>query len=287
MPVKSLGTPHITGSTLDELRMSVQFWIQQLYNHVDMLMGARGEPKLLADVNANNHNIVNLPDPTTPTDTTDAANSMSAVPRKFATPLVRQPDGSFAWDCRSIPMINDTYAVDPTGVPSLQQVQELINEKLTATLPSGVILLWAGSVASIPPGWVLCDGTNGTPDLRGRFIPGAGGAYAVNITGGADTLNLAHVHSADGTLAAAAESAHTHTDGTYTTGTPSATTTVDNDLTLSTVAVASSTHTHDVTGASGAGSAHTHDVTGDTNSQLSTTTDNRPAFFALAYIMKS
>ena len=130
MPPRSLGTPHITGSTPDELRTSVQFWLQQLFNHVDQLAGARGTPTFLADVNANNHNIVNLPDPTTPTDDIDAAHSMAAVPRKFAQPLVRQADGSFAWDCRFIPMINDIYAEDPTGVPPLQQVLDLINEAI-------------------------------------------------------------------------------------------------------------------------------------------------------------
>lgn len=128
MPLQSLGTPHITGSTPDELRLSVQFWMQEVFNHLDKLIGARGISTLLGDMSANGHNIVNLPDPTTPKDATDAANSMNAVPRKFATPLVRQPDGSFAWDCRFIPMINDVYAVDPTGVPPLQQVLDLIND---------------------------------------------------------------------------------------------------------------------------------------------------------------
>jgi len=42
-----------------------------------------------------------------------------------------------------------------------------------AGIPSGVIVMWAG--ASVPGGWALCDGTNGTPDLRERFIVGAGG----------------------------------------------------------------------------------------------------------------
>jgi hypothetical protein len=53
-----------------------------------------------------------------------------------------------------------------------------------ATFSSGMILLWSGSVASIPSGWVLCNGSSGTPDLRDRFIVGAGSTYAVNATGG-------------------------------------------------------------------------------------------------------
>ena len=44
-----------------------------------------------------------------------------------------------------------------------------------AGVPSGTIAIWRGSVATIPDGWVLCDGANGTPDLRSRFVYGAGG----------------------------------------------------------------------------------------------------------------
>ena len=40
-------------------------------------------------------------------------------------------------------------------------------------IPSGVILMWSGLIANIPSGWVLCNGQNSTPDLRGRFIQGA------------------------------------------------------------------------------------------------------------------
>ena len=52
---------------------------------------------------------------------------------------------------------------------------------------SGMIILWSGSVASIPSGFVLCNGSNSTPDLRDRFVVGAGNSYAVGATGGATT----------------------------------------------------------------------------------------------------
>ena len=65
------------------------------------------------------------------------------------------------------------------------------------TLPSGVITMWSGSIASIPGGWYLCDGTNGTPNLRDRFIVGAGSTYAVAATGGsADAVVVSHTHTA-------------------------------------------------------------------------------------------
>ncbi len=56
----------------------------------------------------------------------------------------------------------------------------------------GMIMMWYGSVASIPSGWVLCDGNNNTPDLRNRFVVGAGtgGNYSPGDRGGADSVTL-------------------------------------------------------------------------------------------------
>ena len=67
-------------------------------------------------------------------------------------------------------------------------------------LPSGIIFLWSGSIASIPSGFVLCNGANGTPDLRNRFLVGAGSSYAVGANGGANNhthtfTTIGHNHS--------------------------------------------------------------------------------------------
>jgi microcystin-dependent protein len=56
-----------------------------------------------------------------------------------------------------------------------------------AAFPAGGIIMWSGSIAAIPAGWALCNGTSGTPDLRDRFVIGAGTLYAVNATGGSAT----------------------------------------------------------------------------------------------------
>lgn len=45
---------------------------------------------------------------------------------------------------------------------------------------AGMILIWSGAVVDIPTGWALCDGNNGTPDLRGKVVIGAGGAWDVD-----------------------------------------------------------------------------------------------------------
>jgi hypothetical protein len=63
-------------------------------------------------------------------------------------------------------------------------------------IPTGGIILWSGSVGAIPSGWALCNGTNGTPDLRSRFVIGAGSAYNVAATGGsANAVVVSHSHS--------------------------------------------------------------------------------------------
>lgn len=49
--------------------------------------------------------------------------------------------------------------------------------------------MWSGAVVDIPNGWSLCDGSNGTPDLRNRFIIGAGSTHSPGATGGAITHN--------------------------------------------------------------------------------------------------
>jgi microcystin-dependent protein len=65
-----------------------------------------------------------------------------------------------------------------------------------AAFVSGMIMMWSGSIASIPSGWLLCNGSNGTPDLRNRFVVGAGSTYAVGATGGsADAIVVSHTHT--------------------------------------------------------------------------------------------
>jgi hypothetical protein len=53
------------------------------------------------------------------------------------------------------------------------------------TVPSGGIIMWSGS--DVPEGWALCDGSDGTPDLRNRFVVGSGDAYAIGETGEGST----------------------------------------------------------------------------------------------------
>lgn len=63
-------------------------------------------------------------------------------------------------------------------------VPALIAAAVLTALPVGTVVDWSGSVASIPSPWQLCDGTNSTPNLKDKFLVGAGSAYAVGATGG-------------------------------------------------------------------------------------------------------
>jgi hypothetical protein len=73
-------------------------------------------------------------------------------------------------------------------------------------VPKGGVIMWFGNPANIPPGWALCDGSNGTPDLRDRFIVGAGGKYMASAIGGSETgKTLGHI------LTTAEMPSHNHT----------------------------------------------------------------------------
>ena len=140
-------------------------------------------------------------------------------------------------------------------------------------VPSGAIMLWSGSIASIPSGWLLCNGSSGTPDLRDRFIVGAGSAYAVAATGGtADAVVVSHTHTATTT---ATDSGHNHasfSNGAYNGGgAGNAMGQFGNSPGFITT-----TASANITAATTVNSAG-----------VSGTNQNLPPYYALAYIMKS
>jgi hypothetical protein len=105
---------------------------------------------------------------------------------------------------------------DDTTIQTYDNLYGIIGVQATsgATIPAGLISMWSGSIGSIPSGWYLCDGSNGTPNLTDRFVIGAGSSYAVNGTGGATSVTLttnnlpAHTHTATSTVT---DPGHFHT----------------------------------------------------------------------------
>jgi len=173
------------------------------------------------------------------------------------------------------------FVIQTSGGSTLQTLDNLYPilqnaPATTPTLPSGAILLWSGSIGSIPSGYVLCDGTNSTPDLRDRFIVAAGNNYSVGQTGGsADAIVVNHTHTATVT-----DPGHQH----------------------------NSQHSTFLTGWSGGGGSYNYNSSaGNPSFQLdsatasattgisvtnasagtSSTNANLPPYYALAYIMKT
>tara|TARA_B100001250_G_scaffold49675_1_gene38870 strand:+ start:286 stop:702 length:417 start_codon:yes stop_codon:yes gene_type:complete len=134
--------------------------------------------------------------------------------------------------------------------------------------------------SSAPSGWYLCNGSNGTPDLRNRFVIGAGSSYSQGATGGSkNAVVVSHTHG-DGNYAASGGS-HNHV---YT-------------RTNTNQGVDTDSHGHDTsvrkgvenmnTGGTG---NHNHNITGNSGNAtngVSGTNKNLPPYYALTYIMKA
>jgi microcystin-dependent protein len=89
-----------------------------------------------------------------------------------------------------VPTDDGTKAGSDTFPTSKALLAALASLPAVAGVPAGAITLWSGAVSAIPAGWALCNGANGTPDLRDRFVVGAGNNYAVGAVGGEATHTL-------------------------------------------------------------------------------------------------
>lgn len=135
----------------------------------------------------------------------------------------------------------------------------------------GMIILWSGLTSTIPTGWALCNGLNGTPNLTDKFIVGAGGSYGVNQTGGyKDSIVVSHNHT--GTTNSSGS--HTHTVETPTTKGKYEPSGYNFSAYVSGGAATTSS-----------AGAHTHGFTTSTKGS-SGTNRNLPPYYALAYIMR-
>lgn len=157
-------------------------------------------------------------------------------------------------------------------------------------IPVGGIIMWSGSVLSIPTNWHLCDGTLGTPDLRDKFVVGAGSTYAVDAIGGSTTATAAtdsqgaHTHggaTATHALTAAEMPAHEHFGGagmvSYNTGT----------LLGYVEPTPSGTNLYEILDSSqGGGAAHSHGISSDGAHTHSVTVSTMSPYLALAFIQR-
>lgn len=188
------------------------------------------------------------------------------------------------------------------------------------SIPSGLIAMWSGASDNIPIGWLLCDGNNNTPDLRNRFIVGAGSTYSVGNTGGSDSVTLttaqipSHTHTHSLTAASAGAHMHSYSGTTNISGSSSSdslyiqgSAEVNSDgsgprtvghcaaemdkpigiLWSKTFNLGGSSHTHSYSGNTGSAGVHTHSLSDSISSIGSDEShENRPPYYALCFIMK-
>jgi hypothetical protein len=217
------------------------------------------------------------------------ANVNNAI-RSVMAQLKDQQDGTSGdpFTCSGTLTSSGTLAV--TGAFTLDGAAGTSGQVLTSagsgtptwvnSFVAGMIIMWSGTIATIPSGWLLCNGSSSTPDLRDKFIIGAtadsGGAAKTNVTasytqtgGTKDAIVVSHTHTATVT-----DPTHTHT-----------------------VAVANQ-GSQNLAGGSGAGSnttpatlttaaASTGITVANSTEGSSGTNQNLPPYYALAFIMKS
>jgi hypothetical protein len=223
-------------------------------------------------------------------DYTKATNftAKDALPAGNSSKVVKgaELDTEFTAIAAAIASKSDSNSPTFTGTPLAPTASAGTNNTQIATtafataaaaaaFPVGGIIMWSGSVASIPSGWVLCNGSNGTPDLRNRFIVGAGSTYAVDATGGsADAIVVSHTHTATST-STVTDPGHVHqlgktggfAGGGFPTNENQGQTGFASSSATTGITVATST-TNASTGSSG-------------------TNANLPPYYALAFIMKT
>ncbi len=149
---------------------------------------------------------------------------------------------------------------------------------LSVLFPRGIITLWSGATNAVPSGWALCNGANGTPDLRNRFVIGAGSTYAVGAKAGATT----HTHTVSGstnnhTLTTAQMPSHNHSMDAQIPSSPDQHGT--GNYIVNTVQTAPTTL---YTNNAGSNHGHAHTISSATAGSAS----NLPPYYALCYIMK-
>lgn len=148
---------------------------------------------------------------------------------------------------------------------------------LNSAIPKGAIIMWSGAIDQIPAGWALCNGQNGTPDLRDRFVVGAGNTYSSGSKGGNASINLSHNHSIS------LDGNHQHFcnwDIYDHIGDDITDTVEDGDGNTP----AGSDHGHRIQRYTDAAGAHGHG--GATGYQLSSSQSILPPYYALCFIMK-
>lgn len=178
----------------------------------------------------------------------------------------------------------------PAGIARDSEVSAAIdNHSTTAihggsgSIPAGIIAMWGGLIANIPSGWALCNGLNGTPDLRGLFVKGAAPGADPGATGGSATHThadhtgvISHTHPVNVT-----DPQHAHVQGVN-----SASTGGTSGYTADTSTNSRVNSGYSTSPASTGITATTSNPAGGVAALSHDSPNSEPPYFALAYIQK-
>ena len=140
------------------------------------------------------------------------------------------------------------------------------------SVPQNSIVIYAGAEVDIPDGWNLCDGLNGTPDLRGNFVVGSGSTFTSGQSGGSSNITFPAITGGTAITEAQMPS-HSHTtpldskvSGGVSDGSPTKLQALGEDSNASQVA-------YQLSNTKGGDQAHTHTIAGNgLNANLPPTT---------------
>ena len=161
---------------------------------------------------------------------------------------------------------------------------------------TGMIILWSGAADAIPSGFVLCNGSNSTPDLRNRFVVGAGDSYSVNNTGGSQevTLSTSQLPSHNHSVSVSGTTSNKSLTGDITKisecyNVAGGATGVFTKKSTGNSPVTGSSSTSPTAGVDfDASHDHTFSASGTSGNEGSgSAIENRPPYYALCYIMKT
>ena len=247
----------------------------------DFNLGNQGFPSMRADMNSAYQALASNNSGTSAPSTT--YSNQWWYDETNAILKIRNPDNTAWLNFMTLDGGTSEYTIAPSRLEGVTATAAQINTAAEHYVPTGGIIMWSGSVLNIPTGWALCDGTDNTPNLQDRFVVGAGQTYAVGDTGGANWVALsianmpAHNHSASSTsTSTVTDPGHSHSfagvQPSSGSGTSSRTSVpVTKTTAPSTTGITVSTSTSTTIGNAGSGTAH----------------ENRPPYYALAYIMKT
>lgn len=321
-----------------QVRADMQLLFDEIKNHINTVLlpdllkrvpdtrKVNGHP-LSADVTVTKADVgLGSADNTSDTDKPVSAAQQAALDLKADKANVLEKDNAEVYSPAQLyhpatkKYVDDTLAGAvlgqvPDGSIGSDKLTAALNAHIDQQMPQGGIILWSGAANNVPAGWALCDGQNNTPDLRDKFIVGAGSAYQPGDAGGAATAQLTtlelppHSHSVTGTAASAGD--HTH-GNTFAIEAVAAHThevnAVPSDSSVvyeqgpdhgwraygaregggdNAEAESAGAHTHTLSGSVSPGGSHSHTVSGTAASAGSGAAFSiLPPYYALCFIMK-